>query len=169
MKPKSDRESFIDDLDDQNDKLYLILRGHLYIENELNKLLEGFIPNPDILELYKERFRTKTEIASAFNLIDQNQCEMLLEFNELRNKYAHRLKYNISHQEIMELKSKLGEIEGLERLVEDIVTENKSTSVTDLKTVIAGLRTILNVKATGIKKCEDPSFHVVDLDDLENE
>jgi hypothetical protein len=169
MKSKSDRESFIDDLDDQNDKLYLILRGHLYIEHELNKLLEGFIPNPDILELYKERFRTKTEIAFAFNLIDQNQYEMLLEFNDLRNKYAHRLKYNISHQEIMDLKNQLGEIEGLERLVEDIITENKSTSVTDLKTVIAGLRTILNVKATGIKKCEHPSFQAVDLGDLENE
>lgn len=167
MKPKSDRESFIDDLDDQNDKLYLILRGHLYIENELNKLLEGFIPNSDILELYKERFRTKAEIAFAFNLIDQNQCEMLLEFNEFRNKYAHRLKYNISHQEIMDLKSQLGEIEGLERLVEDIITENKSTSVTDLKTVIAGLRTILNVKAMRIKKCENPSYDVVDMDEAE--
>ncbi|OKL37354.1 hypothetical protein [Domibacillus mangrovi] len=168
MKSKSDRESFIDDLDDQNDKLYLILRGHLYIEHELNKLLEGFIPNPNILELYKERFRTKTEIAFAFNLIEQNQCEMLLEFNELRNKYAHRLKYNISHQEIMKLKSQLGEIEGLERLVEDIITENKSTSVTDLKTVIAGLRTMLNVKAAGIKKCENPSFQVINLKELEN-
>jgi hypothetical protein len=155
---KPDTDSFSKELEYKNDKLYIILRGHLYIENELDNLLEGFIPNPDVLELYRESFRRKIFLALSLNLIEQKHFDALLDFNDFRNKYAHRLKYHITHQEIIEFKNSLSEIDGLEMFAEDITLGDKSNSVTDLKLIIVGLLAILKTRASGIKKCENPTY-----------
>lgn len=151
-------DAFPKELEYKNDKLYIILRGHLYIENELDALLEGFLPNPDVLELHRESFRRKIFLALALNLIEQNHFAALRDFNEFRNKYAHRLKYHISHQEIIEFKNSLSKINGLEVFAEEIPLGDKSNSVTDLKLIIVGLLAILKTRASGIKKCENPVF-----------
>ncbi|MED4616032.1 hypothetical protein [Priestia megaterium] len=158
MKPSSSKDFFMEELERKNDKLYLILRGHLYIENELNKLLEGFIPNPEILELYKRSFYNKIELALSLNLIELEHSEALLAFNELRNKYAHRLKYRISHQEIMYLKELVGKIDGLQVFNEGITINNKSNSLIDIKSIIIALRVVLRERANTIIKCENPTF-----------
>lgn len=160
MVHKSASEIFTDEMEYKNDKLYLILRGHLYIENELNKLLEGFLPNPEILELYKESFRRKIDLAFALNLIKPKLYDILLGFNELRNKYAHRLKYNISHDEIRNLKNLIAELEGLEELADDIVIGGKKNSIIDLKVIIVAIHSVMDIKANSIKRCENPIFDI---------
>lgn len=160
MERKSLSDIFIDEMENKNDKLNLILRGHLFIDNELNKLLEGFLPNPTILELYKDSFRRKMDLALALNLIEQKHYDILLAFNDLRNKYAHRLKYNATHTEIRNLKNLIAEIDGFEELAEDYVIGGKCNAVTDLKVVIVTIRCIVNLRAEAIKRCENPIFDI---------
>lgn len=160
MVRKADNDIFIDEMEFKNDKLNLILRGHLYIENELNRLLEGFLPNPSILELYKESFRRKTDLAFALNLIQKKQYDILLLFNELRNKSAHRLKYNIAHKEIINLKNLLADLRGFEILADEIEVGGKKNAIVDLKVVIVAIHTLLNKQASTIIKCENPNFEI---------
>ncbi|MGG3940964.1 hypothetical protein ABEV54_05810 [Peribacillus psychrosaccharolyticus] len=161
MKTKPENEFFAE-LEYKKDKLYLILRGHIYIDNQINNLLEGFLPNPDVLELYKESFYRKVILALSLNLIEQKHCDALLQFNDFRNKYAHRLRYKVTNREIKELKESLGTIEGLEMFKEDIILGDKKNSVSDLKAIIVGLRVILGQRARWIQKCENPTYIVVD-------
>ncbi|MDO7487014.1 hypothetical protein Q5O89_16725 [Peribacillus frigoritolerans] len=152
----------MEELEYKNDKLYIILRGHIYIDNHLNNLLEGFLPNPNVLELYKESFYRKVILALSLNLIEQKHYEALIKFNDFRNKYAHRLRYKITHKEIKELKESLSTIDGFEIFKEDIIIGDKNNSVTDLKAIIVGLGAILVQTARWIQKCEDPTFIVKD-------
>jgi len=160
---KSSDDVFADELESKNERLYLILRGHLYIENELNKLLENFLPNPSVLELYREGFRRKLDLALALNLIEQDHFDIICAFNEIRNKYAHRLKYRISHQEITDLKNNMSKIEGYEELAETITIGDKSSSTIDLKVVIIALRSIFSERAIGVSKCENPTYNFEEM------
>ena len=43
----------------------LVLRGHILIERQLNRLIELQLPNPEALELERMRFGSKVRLAEA--------------------------------------------------------------------------------------------------------
>jgi len=145
----------------KDDKLYLILRGHLFIDNELSNLLDGFIPNPKGLKLYSESFSRKIALALSLNLIQKNHYDALSAFNKFRNQYAHNLHYNIKSNEIKDFKDNLSKIEGLEIFANTIIVGDKISDITDLKTIIIGLKLILGERAKRIIKCEDPIYTII--------
>jgi hypothetical protein len=142
----------------------LVLRGHLYIENELNNLLKKFIPNSAILKLNKQGFYKKLELALALDLIEKEHFDSLEYLNELRNNYAHNLKYKLSVNEINKLKELVKAINGFDWLDEEVIIGNKKGPIIDLKALIVSLHSILEQRASRIKKA-NPSF---DLDKLKD-
>lgn len=76
-----------------NDPLSFILRGHLYCEVAITRLLERKLPNPDALNLDRMMFYQKLKLAEATHAVPVYLVEGLTKLNALRNKYAHRLDY----------------------------------------------------------------------------
>lgn len=144
-------EKFFEEIEYRNDNLYLILRGHLYLEAELLKLLETNIPNHKILELSKMTFYNKVILVTALNIIDEKSMEALLELNTIRNKYAHNLNYKIKKEEIRKLKGIISKINGLEYLENEFVLNGKEGDTVHLKVCLVGLRTLLKTLYEPIK------------------
>ena len=150
------KDDFIEELERKNERLYLILTGHLYIEIELNRLLEKFIPNPEVLKLYKRSFFSKLELAHSLDLVDRPIFDSLAAFNELRNKFAHRLKYKMKSKEVTDIKILVGKIDGFEMFNETITVGGKSSTLIDLKSIMVALRAILRAQTKAIDKCKHP-------------
>lgn len=161
---ESNRNQFINEMEYRNDKLYVVLRGHLYIENELNKLIDGYLPYAKTLELNKMSFYNKTKLALSLNLLDELTSNALLNLNTIRNNYAHNLKYNVSKKEITDLRISISKIPGFEIYNEEFEVDGKNNNVINLKACIVGLRSLLYQKA----KCIVREFPTFDLTKLEN-
>ncbi|MDM5333450.1 hypothetical protein QUF56_09445 [Ureibacillus composti] len=149
---EKNNEVFINDMSYRNDKMYLILRGHLYIELELNTLLDNCLPHPEELELNKMTFYNKVKLAKALNLIDDLTKNVLLQFNEIRNNYAHNLNYQLGYKAVRDLKINLSKITGFEIYKEKFVIEDKEGLAVDLKACIVGARVLLKHKSITVNK-----------------
>ncbi|WJV19647.1 hypothetical protein QU593_03960 [Rossellomorea marisflavi] len=148
-----DREElFLSEFEYNNDKMYLILRGHLYIESELIKLIENYILYPEKLELKNMGFNNKCRMASSLGLIDDQMFEILILINRLRNKYAHNLEYNITKGEIDKLEHKISTFEGFEFIREKVIIGEKAGLPEDIKVCILSVRSILQLSRKSVQK-----------------
>jgi hypothetical protein len=161
---KNQNDYFINEMEYRNDKLYLILRGHLYIENELIDLIDGYIPNAQKLDLKKMSFYNKSKLALSLNLVDEETLKALLDLNDIRNNYAHNLRYQVSEEEIDNLRLNISKIIGFEIFNEKFVIGEKNDLVIDLKACIVGVRSLLHQKAKSVIK-EEPTYDLTKLDD----
>lgn len=73
------------------DILSIVIRAHLYLEREINTLLEYMTLESD--NLIKERFATKLNIILAFGTISENYYRPLKQLNKIRNGYAHNINF----------------------------------------------------------------------------
>ena len=86
------------DLPDTPDHILVILKGHLLVEQEINRLLEAKLPNPDAINLtgkYGPRFIHKLLLLKA--LIPNpphvpHLWDLIEELSKLRNDFGHRLR-----------------------------------------------------------------------------
>ena len=71
----------------------LVLRGHILIERQLNRLIELQLPNPAALELERMRFSSKVRLAEALcgHQVHEWVWIALRSLNNLRNSLAHKL------------------------------------------------------------------------------
>jgi hypothetical protein len=74
----------------ERDPLLLVLRGHLYIEQELNYLLWHRIP-PNDLKRLNLRFKRKLDLAQGLKLISKPLYLGAELLNQYRNRLAHNL------------------------------------------------------------------------------
>lgn len=81
----------------------ILLRGHLWMENLINRILELHIVNAGVLDLDRMGFRQKIDLAQAFGFISQADGNALKALNRLRNKLAHNLMAEPSEREIRDL------------------------------------------------------------------
>jgi len=85
------------------DPLTLTIKGHLFIENCINEILEQSIPNPKKL-LKNSSFNNKIVLYDALNLCpDKNFTKKLIAINKLRNHYAHNLEKKLSKKKMLEI------------------------------------------------------------------
>jgi hypothetical protein len=105
---KKKREQFLKHLNAE-DELGALIRGHLYIEAALIKLVEHALNVPGAFNVARLDFPRKVELAIALGVLEEFQKPALLQLNRLRNKFAHDVEATISPQDESELISNLSD------------------------------------------------------------
>lgn len=86
----------------EEDELQIILRGHLYIEHEIEKLLRNHLVEPDVIlgGRNKLMFNGKLNLVVALGLLPKDKRGPYDKLGGLRNKYAHRLNYKMTEKDL---------------------------------------------------------------------
>lgn len=87
------------------DFMGIILRAQIYIEKDLNALIEKLVISPRKIKL--QFFSAKLDAAYALGAIDQEWYGAFNKFNKIRNKYAHDYGYEFKQSDYDELISTL--------------------------------------------------------------
>lgn len=82
------------------DELQVILRGHLYIEHELEKLLKIYMVEPQLVLTERFMFMNKINLAIALGALSLDKKTPYKKLNDLRNKYVHQLKFKVSETDL---------------------------------------------------------------------
>lgn len=157
---KLDRK-ILRDLEMIDDRLVLVLKGHLYIENELKELIKRYVINTDVVKSLNPNFKSKVNFAFSLNLIDEKYFRAISTFNKFRNEYAHNLDYEITDENIRDFKRQISNIEGLEIFSQSEIFTELNTPTNDLKAILIGLYMVLAVKVGGIQKANNPVYSIL--------
>jgi len=79
----------------QQDFLQIVLTGHLYIERLINEILSKELNGFNQLGNLFNTFYKKVSFIRSESILNESLCDDILLLNNLRNKYAHRLNYDI--------------------------------------------------------------------------
>lgn len=90
----------------QEDELGRVLRTHLIIEHELNKLIALSVVDPLPLDRINMDYEDKVHLAVAIGL-NSEWAPSLLNIGKIRNKFAHNLKTNLDDNIVKALYSTL--------------------------------------------------------------
>jgi hypothetical protein len=71
--------------------LEIIIRGHLWVESSLIRLIEEVVPYPKALDLARYSLPQKIRLAVGLGLLRQEYAPAYLKLNALRNRVAHDL------------------------------------------------------------------------------
>lgn len=82
------------------DELQLILRGHLYIEHELERLLKIYLVEPKYILTNRFMFMNKLNLAVALGGLSSSKRNSYKKLNDLRNSYVHALKFKMSEEDL---------------------------------------------------------------------
>ncbi|MGG1167980.1 hypothetical protein [Bacillus cereus] len=82
----------------EEDELQIILRGHIYIEHEIERLLRNHLVEPDAILGDRFMFMSKLNLAVALGLISADKKIPYKKLNDLRNDYAHALNYKMTEK-----------------------------------------------------------------------
>lgn len=102
-----DRTQFEQHLFSPNSSFEVLLRGHLWAEFLVNKLLEVHMVDARSLDLDRAGFRQKVDLAQPFGFLSDAEGDALRALNKLRNKLAHNLTTGPSDAEIEGLETAL--------------------------------------------------------------
>lgn len=80
----------------EHETLYIILSGHLVIEHLLEEAIKTQLRQPKEIDLSRLNFPNKVELCVSFGILHPRKKAVYLKLNTLRNKFAHRLDYEIS-------------------------------------------------------------------------
>ncbi|WP_257139109.1 hypothetical protein [Bacillus pseudomycoides] len=80
----------------EEDELQIVLRGHIYIEHEIERLLRNHLVEPDAILSNRFTFMSKLNLAVALGLISMDKKIPYKILNDLRNDYAHELNYKMT-------------------------------------------------------------------------
>jgi hypothetical protein len=76
-----------------------ILRGHLYCEASLARLVHKLVPQPEYLSKERTAFSEYLKIAAVSGYINKSTYSIIASFTKLRNSAAHELEYTIGTKE----------------------------------------------------------------------
>jgi hypothetical protein len=79
-----------------NDIMSAFINGHLITETLLVQLIDLRLDHPDEFNTFDLNFPAKVNLCKALGLINSDMTDFLLEMNSIRNRFAHRLGYNLS-------------------------------------------------------------------------
>lgn len=91
------------DLFATDNPLFIIVRGQLYCESALERLIKNGAKNIDCLEIDRYSYTLKLQICTGFGLIPENLKATLEKLGDYRNKYVHRIDFSISEKEQRDL------------------------------------------------------------------
>lgn len=92
-------DAFKKDLEHEND-LQAILRGHIYIEHEIEKLLDLALVDPKMVFGGFGAFKNKLNLAVGLGLINKDDYKSYVKITDIRNKYAHNLDYMFTREDL---------------------------------------------------------------------
>ncbi|MDQ0884839.1 hypothetical protein [Peribacillus sp. V2I11] len=145
---KKEVADFLADLEHENE-LQAILRGHLYIENELVKLLKGVLVEPTYVLSNNFGFMNKLSLAVGLGLITKDAFDVYRRFNTIRNNYAHKLSYKVTEADLNSIKQLIrGEIErdfNLWIFEQSSIYANEKDVLIQLRIVIAFLWSYIGI------------------------
>lgn len=84
----SDKERVLEEVKSES-LLQVTLKVHLYIERELNVMLNEL--NLDYTGIHNNRFKTKLDIIYRLSLIDKKLYDVIAKLNLIRNDFAHKI------------------------------------------------------------------------------
>jgi hypothetical protein len=86
-----------------NSSFEILVRGHLWIEFLMNRVLEVHIVDASALDLDRMSFRQKIDVAQVFGFIHSEDGKAFRRLNRLRNELAHNVMAQPTESEIASL------------------------------------------------------------------
>ena len=111
-------DKFNKDIDDQN-IMHILVKAHLYVEFELEKLLLNFVKYPEHIKLEHMKFSQKQNLVLALGLVPIKERNSLKHLNKIRNDIAHNLEYEFDARVLDDLIQQFS-IENKEKYKKDI-------------------------------------------------
>lgn len=84
----ADKERVLEEVKSES-LLQVTLKVHLYIERELNVMLNEL--NLDYTGIHNNRFKTKLDIIYKLSVIDKKLYDVIAKLNLIRNDFAHKI------------------------------------------------------------------------------
>jgi hypothetical protein len=84
------------------DELGSVVRAHLHIEFHVDQLLAAVAPNPKAVETLALSYVGRVRLLNVFGF-GNNLTKPLIGLGQLRNKFAHRLNYKLTSQNMRAL------------------------------------------------------------------
>jgi hypothetical protein len=95
----------------ESDAVMLLLRGHLYSENLLERLITFGLPRGDkLMENANLSYHQKLLLVEALDFLPDTFASSLRGLNKLRNQCAHQLNKKITEADITRVGSPLGKL-----------------------------------------------------------
>ena len=85
---------------EKDDELHVLLRGHVYVEAALIQLIESKLANPQALKVAGLNFPLKVRLATALGLLSGDVAMLCKRLNDLRNRVAHQLDKELTHEDL---------------------------------------------------------------------
>lgn len=75
--------------------LIVMLRAHLYIEQELIAIIEKCLVNSKVMDVERLTFIQKLNLVYALGILDKSVHRAIAKFNNIRNGFAHTLNFQV--------------------------------------------------------------------------
>lgn len=89
----------------KGDILQQLLHGHIYLDHIVTKIIEEELTHPSELKIDRIAFSVKLELAVALGLIKSELSNTISKINSLRNKSVHKLDFEITDRDIVDLRN----------------------------------------------------------------
>lgn len=125
--------------------LMIVLRGHIYIEHELEEMLKIGLKEPGTI--FKKDgntrigFETKLNWAVAIGMLPKDVRTAYANLNTLRNKYAHKLDADLTDEDLKGIKDgfNTGINETYKQFLEGATDEQRNSSIWMIRRMISVL------------------------------
>jgi hypothetical protein len=139
-KHKKEIDHMVDELIDslmREDPIGIVVRGHVYIESMLIRLIEAKLPDPKAIDFARLTFPNILGLSVALKLIPRGDKLAYEKLNAFRNKLAHSLSTKMTDSDEKDFYQGLSEAQ--KQLIKDIpdVVRNKPLGL--LRASIAAL------------------------------
>jgi len=124
--------------------LMIVLRGHIYIEHELEEMLKIGLKEPGTIfkkDGTRIGFETKLNWAVAIGMLPKDVRTAYASLNTLRNKYAHKLDADLTDKDLKDIKDGFNTDANniYKRFLRDSTDEQISTSTLLIRRMISVL------------------------------
>lgn len=99
----------LDEVLKSKDELLMVLRSHQLVDGLLSDLIEEQLIEKHHLELRRIPFAVRVELAQAMGLLNVGDRGALIQFNTLRNRFAHEAATTITHKDSQDLYNGIGD------------------------------------------------------------
>jgi hypothetical protein len=117
---------------DDKEIMQVVLRGQLYLENEVNNLINLSFIEPKFLNLHRKFFPEKLDLLVAVGALKIVDIIPYKKFNDLRRNYAHNLDYEVDKKTVVDI---VNSFSSLQRTAYDLISDGGYKSLKDLDTL----------------------------------
>lgn len=89
----------------QGERWQQLLQTHLYYDHVVSKMLTDALVDPEAVNLSRMGFAQKLSFVKALGLLDADVVTAMAKVNDLRNKIAHDLTFDLTDQIVSDLRN----------------------------------------------------------------